>query len=132
MVFWATSKKNRTVNCICRFICLNNKRSWIKIICWIHIILAAMEADDGSVLRLMAIWTFWNHDCGWWKDPSDGHNQDIVCVQIQIEYSACVFSFHLYTEVAHFSYPSFFHFAVLTSFYGKGKVIISSEAETAL
>lgn len=50
------------------------------------------------------------------RNSSDDHNQDIVCVQMQVEYSACVFSFHFYTEVAHFSCASFSHFAALTSF----------------
>jgi len=80
---------------------------------------AAMEPDNGSLLLLMEIWTedlFGIVTVDDKRNLSDDHNQDFVCVQIQIEYSACVFSFHLYTGVAHFSCPSFSHFAALMSF----------------
>lgn len=119
LVCWATSKTNRAVSSLCRRVCLNNKRSWIKIGFLIHITPAAMEPDNGSLLQLILIWIegiLRIANVADNRSPSDGHKQDIVCVQIQIEYSACVFSFHLSTEVAHFSYPSFSHFAALTSF----------------
>lgn len=78
-----------------------------------------MEPDNGSLLQLISIWIEGIFRIATVDDngnPSDSHKQDIICVQIQTEYSACVFSFHLSTEVAHFSYPSFSHFAALMSF----------------
>lgn len=78
-----------------------------------------MEPDNGTLLQLILIWIediFRIATVDDNRNPSDGHKQDNVCVQIQIEYSASVFSFHLSTEVAHFSYPSFSHFAALMSF----------------
>lgn len=45
-----SNQQERAANYIHRYICLNNKRSWIKISLLIHIIPAAMEPDNGSLL----------------------------------------------------------------------------------
>lgn len=100
MVFWATSKKNRAVNCICRYICLNNKRSWIKISFLIHNIPAAMEPDNGSLLQLMAIWTedlFGIVTVDDKRKPSDDHNQDYcLCANSNWVFSLCFLLSSLY------------------------------------
>lgn len=112
-------EKQGSEHCLCRYIELNRKRSWIKIRLLVHILPPAIEPDNGSLLWLMAVL---NEDLFGMvtvddeRNPSDDRDQDIVCVQIQIEYSACVSSFHFYAEVAHFSCPSFSHFAALMSF----------------
>lgn len=107
------------MDCICRYIDLNHKRSWIKISFLIHILPSAVEPDNGSLLGSMAILNedlFGIVTVDVKRNPSDDRDQDIVCVQIQIEYSARVSSFHFYAKIAHFSCPSFSHFAALMSF----------------